>query len=212
MLAYVRRFLPPLSAAAFLSPLFPIVSDKVILSGSKLSLMTGADQPCFFQTLMMFGIPLPARSPTSIRLNILISVLAGIRTFSFGWHAKTNIACWISTITIYNIIPLLIIKITIPNFIGYVILGIALLSMVIWAPADTPKRPLIRKEQRLKAKILSILVITLYFIIYLITDIQIIKNSILYAITIQTILVNPLTYKLTNTQFNNYKYYKKRTK
>ena len=76
---------------------------------------------------------------------------AGIRTFSFGWHAKTNIACWISTITIYNIIPLLIIKITIPNFIGYVILGIALLSMVIWAPADTPKRPLIRKEQRLKA-------------------------------------------------------------
>ena len=137
---------------------------------------------------------------------------AGIRTFSFGWHAKTNIACWISTITIYNIIPLLIIKITIPNFIGYVILGIALLSMVIWAPADTPKRPLIRKEQRLKAKILSILVITLYFIIYLITDIQIIKNSILYAITIQTILVNPLTYKLTNTQFNNYKYYKKRTK
>lgn len=137
---------------------------------------------------------------------------AGIRTFSFGWHAKSNIACWISTITIYNIIPLLIIKITIPNIIGYVILGIALLSMIIWAPADTPKRPLIRKEQRLKAKILSILVITLYFIIYLITDIQIIKNSILYAITIQTILVNPLTYKLTNTQFNNYKYYKKRTK
>ena len=136
---------------------------------------------------------------------------AGIRTFSFGWHAKSNIACWISTITIYNIIPLLIIKITIPNIIGYIILGIALLSMVIWAPADTPKRPLIRKEQRLKAKILSILVITLYFIIYLITDIQIIKNSILYAITIQTILVNPLTYKLTNTQFNNYKYYKKRT-
>ena len=137
---------------------------------------------------------------------------AGIRTFSFGWHAKSNIACWISTITIYNIIPLLITKITIPNIIGYIILGIALLSMVIWAPADTPKRPLIRKEQRLKAKILSILVITLYFIIYLITDIQIIKNSILYAITIQTILVNPLTYKLTNTQFNNYKYYKKRTK
>lgn len=135
---------------------------------------------------------------------------AGIRTFSFGWHAKSNIACWISTITIYNIIPLLIIKITIPNIIGYVILGIALLSMIIWAPADTPKRPLIRKEQRLKAKILSILVITLYFIIYLITDIQIIKNSILYAITIQTILVNPLTYKLTNTQFNNYKYYKKK--
>ena len=59
----------------FLSPFFPIVSNKVILSGSKLSLITGADHPCFFQTLKMFGIPLPARSPTSMRLNILISVL-----------------------------------------------------------------------------------------------------------------------------------------
>lgn len=136
---------------------------------------------------------------------------AGIRTFSFGWHAKTNIACWISTITIYNIIPLLITKITIPNFIGYVILSVALLSMIIWAPADTPKRPLIRKEQRLKAKILSIIIVLIYIVIYLLSNNELINNSLLYALTIQIICINPLTYKLTNTQFNNYKYYKKRT-
>ena len=135
---------------------------------------------------------------------------AGIRTFSFGWHAKSNIACWISTITIYNIIPLLIIKITIPNIIGYIILGIALLSMVIWAPADTPKRPLIRKEQRLKAKILSIIIVLIYIVIYLLSNNELINNSLLYALTIQVICINPLTYKLTNTQFNNYKYYKKK--
>ena len=33
---------------------------------------------------------------------------SGIRTYSFGWHAKTNIGCWISSIIVYNIIPLLI--------------------------------------------------------------------------------------------------------
>ena len=136
---------------------------------------------------------------------------AGIRTFSFGWHAKSNIACWISTITIYNIIPLLIIKITIPNIIGYIILGIALLSMIIWAPADTPKRPLIRKEQRLKAKVLSIIIVLIYIVIYLLSNNDLINNSLQYALTIQVICINPLTYKLTNTQFNNYKYYKKRT-
>ena len=135
---------------------------------------------------------------------------AGIRTFSFGWHAKSNIACWISTITIYNIIPLLIIKITIPNIIGYIILGIALLSMIIWAPADTPKRPLIRKEQRLKAKILSIIIVLIYIVIYLLSNNELINNSLLYALTIQIICINPLTYKFTNTQFNNYKYYKKK--
>lgn len=135
---------------------------------------------------------------------------AGIRTFSFGWHAKSNIACWITTILIYNIIPLLIKNINIPNSIGYIILGISFISVLIWAPADTPKRPLIRKEQRLKAKILSTIVTILYFIIYIFTNYSLIKNTLLYALIIQTICINPLTYKLTNTQFNNYKYYQKK--
>ena len=159
----------------------------------------------------LFVILIIAGITRTIQITLLFLLFyAGIRTFSFGWHAKSNIACWISSITIYNIIPLLISKLTILNYIGYIILGIALLSMIIWAPADTPRRPLIRKEQRLKGKLLSILVVILYFIIYLITDIQIIKTTILYALIIQTILINPLTYKLTNTQFNNYKYYKKK--
>lgn len=135
---------------------------------------------------------------------------AGIRTFSFGWHAKSNIACWITTILIYNIIPLLIKNINIPNNIGYIILGISFISVLIWAPADTPKRPLIRKEQRLKAKILSTIVTIIYFIIYIFTNYSLIKNTLLYALIIQTICINPLTYKLTNTQFNNYKYYQKK--
>ena len=135
---------------------------------------------------------------------------AGIRTFSFGWHAKSNIACWISSITIYNIIPLLISKVNVPNAIGYAIIGIALISMILWAPADTPRRPLIRKKQRLKAKLLSILIVIIYFIIFTFTKCSIIKTTLLYALLIQAILINPLTYKLTNTQFNNYKYYKKK--
>ena len=135
---------------------------------------------------------------------------AGIRTFSFGWHAKSNIACWISSITIYNIIPLLISKVNVPNAIGYAIIGIALISMILWAPADTPRRPLIRKKQRLKAKLLSILIVIIYFIIFTFTKRSIIKTTLLYGLLIQAILINPLTYKLTNTQFNNYKYYKKK--
>ena len=135
---------------------------------------------------------------------------AGIRTFSFGWHAKSNLACWINTITIYNIIPLLISKITIPNLVGYSIIGIALLSMILWAPADTPKRPLIRKNQRKKSKILSIIVVLFYLIIYIFTNNMLIKNTLSYALFIQIICINPLTYKLTKTQFNNYKYYKKK--
>ena len=146
---------------------------------------------------------------TTIETLLFILFYAGIRTFSFGWHAKSNLACWITTILVYNIILLLIINMNFKNYIGYLILGLSLISMILWAPADTPKRPVIRKEARRKSKILSITVVIIYSIIYLFTNSKALKSIILYALLIQTVLINPLTYKITNTRFNNYKYYKK---
>ncbi|MBE6154690.1 MAG: hypothetical protein E7163_03880 [Firmicutes bacterium] len=134
----------------------------------------------------------------------------GIRTFSYGWHAKSNISCWITTILIYNIIPILIKNLTIPSFIGYIILIISFISVILWAPADTPKKPLIRKKQRDKLKILSTIIVLIYSLIFIFSKNTTINNSLIYALTIQIIFINPLTYKLTNTQFNNYKYYKKK--
>lgn len=132
-----------------------------------------------------------------------------IRTYSFGWHAKTSIGCWISSIIVYNIIPLLIKNYTIPNIAGYIILGITLISIILWAPADTPKRPLIRKERRRKCKIITTLVIIVYIVLFIFNINDLINNAIIYASFIQSLFVNPLFYKITNTQFNNYKYYKK---
>ncbi len=140
---------------------------------------------------------------------LLILFYAGIRTFSYGMHAKSNLSCWITTLLIYNGIPLFTQKIDIPNNIGYIILGGALISMILWAPADTPKKPLIRKNQRTKCKILSIIVVLIYSLIYLFSNSIIIKQMIIFALIIQTIIINPLSYKLTNTRFNNYKYYRK---
>ncbi len=140
---------------------------------------------------------------------LFILFYAGIRTFSFGWHANSNIACWITTLLIYNVILYFIINIDYPIYISHIILGISLISMLLWAPADTPKRPLIRKKQRLKSKILSITVLVLYAVIYVTINSNPLKNIILYSLLIQTILINPITYKITNTRFNNYKYYKK---
>ena len=140
---------------------------------------------------------------------LLILFYAGIRTFSYGMHAKSNLSCWITTLLIYNGIPLFTQKIDIPNNIGYIILGGALISMILWAPADTPKRPLIRKNQRIKCKILSIIIVLIYTLIYLFSNNILINQTIIFALIIQTIIINPLSYKLTNTRFNNYKYYKK---
>ena len=134
---------------------------------------------------------------------------SGIRTYSFGWHAKTNIGCWISSIIVYNIIPLLIKNYIISDIIGYIILGIALISMILWSPTDTEKRPLIRKEHRKKCKIISTSVIIVYIFLFMINKNNMINNAIIYASIIQSLFINPLFYKLTNAKYNNYKYYKK---
>ena len=135
---------------------------------------------------------------------------AGIRTFSYGLHAKSNLACWITTIIIYNIIPYFIKNINFPIYMSYIALIVALISMILWAPADTPKKPLIRKKNRKKCKIISIIVVIIYTIIIFMINNTMITNSITYALIIQSIVINPLTYKITKTQFNNYKYYKKK--
>ena len=116
-----------------------------------------------------------------------------IRTCSFGMHAKSNMSCW-----------------TFPNFIGYIILGIGLISILLWAPADTPKKPLIRKKQRLTCKIISTIIIILYGIIFTNSTNNLINNALIYAIIVQSIFINPISYKITKTQFNNYKYYHKK--
>ena len=97
---------------------------------------------------------------------LLIIFYAGIRTFSYGMHAKSNLSCWITTLLIYNGLPLLSKNIIIPNSIGYIVLGVAFISMLLWAPADTPKKPLIRKKQRIKCKIMSLIAVIIYTIIF----------------------------------------------
>jgi accessory gene regulator B len=134
---------------------------------------------------------------------------SGIRTYSFGWHAKTNIGCWISSIIVYNIIPLLIKNNTIPNVVGYIILFTSFLSILIWSPADTEKRPLIRKEHRRKCKIISTSVMIVYIVLFTLNINYLINNAILCACIIQSLFINPLFYKITNAKYNNYKYYKK---
>lgn len=140
---------------------------------------------------------------------LLILFYAGIRTFSYGMHAKSNLACWITTLIIYNGLPILIKYLEISDVFGYIILGIALISIILWAPADTPKKPLIRRKQRIRCKTQSIIIILIYSTIYIFCNINLIKKSIVFALIIQIIFINPLTYKITKTKFNNYKYYKK---
>lgn len=155
-----------------------------------------------------------------ILLAILLKTIKGlllfmlfygiIRLTGFGVHAKKSIHCWISSILIFLIIPILIKYITINNYILYIISLISITILAIYAPADTPKRPLINKKKRIIYKVLTILISIGYLITITIIKDKLIINSLFYSLLLECFLVTPLIYKLFGVSYKNYKNYKRK--
>lgn len=152
----------------------------------------------------------------AIWLNILPEVLLlalgvwALRLFGFGIHMKTSTECWFTTLPLYIGGSLFIKYCSFPNLIAYLIMIIGIIVFLLFAPADTPARPLIRKKKRIRAKIFANLILLIFIILYFITTNIIYKNVIIYAIILESISINPITYKLLSTPFNNYKRFEER--
>ena len=147
----------------------------------------------------------------TIKELLLFMLFYGIiRLTGFGVHAKKSIHCWISSILIFLIIPILIKYITINNYILYIISLISITILAIYAPADTPKRPLINKKKRIIYKVLTILISIGYLITITMIKDKLIINSLFYSLLLECFLVTPLIYKLFGVSYKNYKNYKRK--
>lgn len=144
-----------------------------------------------------------------LELLILTFIYSTMRLYGFGLHAKTSLQCWVTTLPIYIGGCLLIKYINIPSLVAGIIWIFGFLSFILFAPADTPARPLIHREKRIRAKILSMFVLVIYFVLYLCNFNSIFNNAILYALLMESFSINPLIYKISNTRFNNYKFFEK---
>ncbi len=140
---------------------------------------------------------------------LLSLIYSTMRLYGFGLHAKTSLQCWCTTLPVYIGGCLLIKYMVIPEFTAGIIWIFGFLSFLLFAPADTPARPLIHKEKRIRAKVLSLIILVMYLVLYLYQFNPVINNTILYALLMESIVINPLIYKLTGTTFNNYKYFQK---
>ena len=139
---------------------------------------------------------------------LLVMIYSIYRLYGFGIHMKTSLLCWFTTIPIYIGGCLLMKNIMLPTYLVVILWVFGIISFILFAPADTPARPLIHKDKRIRAKILSILIVIISFIIYMIIQDVVIKNLIIYGLLIESISIDPLTYMLFNTEFNNYKKFK----
>ncbi len=129
-----------------------------------------------------------------------------LRMTGFGIHAKKSIDCWISSTIMFIGLPYISKLLIIPLPIHVVMSFVLFILILLYAPADTYKRPLIKKKKRIIYKIITSINTIILLIISFFTN-SVITNLILFGILTEVILVNPLTYKLFNLPYKNYKTY-----
>lgn len=151
-------------------------------------------------------------SIVSIILNLFNEMLIMLICFNvlrmtgFGIHAKKSIDCWISSTIMFIGFPYISKLLTIPLPIHVVMSFVLFILILLYAPADTYKRPLIKKKKRIIYKIVTSINTIILLIISFFTN-SVITNLILFGILTEVILVNPLTYKIFKLPYNNYKNY-----
>ena len=128
-----------------------------------------------------------------------------IRSQAFGIHASKSIYCLISSLITFIGGAYLCIYLVTPLWLMISISIICVIFLILYAPADTEKRPILKRRKIYK--ILTISISLIYLIIVIISNNTYIKNLLFFSILIETILVLPITYKLLGVKYNNYKRY-----
>ena len=160
---------------------------------------------------------------TKIIIILILSIILGIfketllmilfynviRLFAFGLHAKNSIACLITSLILFIGGTYLSIYLDIDIIVKLILSTICIILIIIYAPADTEKRPLINSKKRKKFKILSIItsIIMTSLIIYF--DDNYISNFMLIGFIEATIMILPITYKIVHQLYFNGKFFKR---
>ncbi len=137
-------------------------------------------------------------------LLLLLLAFNFIRLFAFGMHASKSSICLIFSSALFIGGAYLCKTIVLPTTLIYILYLVVLIIMILYSPSDTVKRPLIRKNRRLKFKILSVMVTTTYFITTLLISNNLYINCMIFGLVIECILIIPITYKAFNMPYKNY--------
>ena len=141
---------------------------------------------------------------------LLILLFYGLlRTTGFGLHAKKSWQCWIGSLFTFLLLPYLVKILKIDFYIRLIVSILSIVFIFIYAPADTEKRPLIRKNRRILYKTLCTITAIGLTIYSLYTKNVLIQNAIFFSLILECIMIIPLTYKIFRLKYANYRNYKK---
>lgn len=158
-------------------------------------------------TKMVIIVPIAFLAGVLKELFILLVAFNFLRNPAHGLHATKSWICLLSSTLIFVGVPLISKIITIPLFYEIIIELIGLILIILFAPADTKKAPIIRKNKRIRFKIISTINCIILILINLLIKDSIISNIIVFAIWIEVVLILPITYRIFHLSYNNYKEY-----
>lgn len=129
-----------------------------------------------------------------------------LRTTGFGLHATKSWMCWVSSTLIFIIFPFIAKNIYISVNIKAILGIISIILIFMYAPADTKKHPLVNKKKRDIWKFFSTIncILLVFYSLFINNNIS---NLIIFAIYTEILLINPLSYKIFNLDYDNYKKY-----
>lgn len=140
--------------------------------------------------------------------TLLLIIFYNIIRFSaFGLHAKKSSHCLVISLSLFVGGAYICKYAYLPLILKSIISIICILLISKYAPADTEKRPLINKNKRIRFKILSILSSTIFSILIVIFSEYTISNHLLFGMLAATLMILPISYKILDLPYDNYKRY-----
>ncbi len=130
-----------------------------------------------------------------------------IRSQAFGLHATKSIYCLISSLICFIGGALICKYLILPYWLMIVLSVSCNICLLLYAPADTHKRPIINLKKRKRFKMLSFIFGIIYTILIILIKDYFIVNCLLLGMIEACIMILPITYKTFNLPYNNYKLY-----
>jgi len=136
-----------------------------------------------------------------------IALLAGfnvIRRYAFGLHATNGTVCTAVSVIMFIGVPYLLKDMMISSLTALCIFGFILLSLYLYAPADTESRPLVGEKKRARLKKRAVISGLLLMSVVLLLPDGGIKTMLILGAVYETVSILPLSYKILKRRMNNY--------
>lgn len=140
----------------------------------------------------------------TIEMYIFLIAYGLLRLCAGGAHLNNSIECTVISALIFIGVTYLCIYTDIDISYRVIIAGISICTFVLYSPADTEKKPLIRANDRIKKKINSLFLCYIYLIILFIVKETFILNVLTYSLLLEAFMITTLSYRLFRQPYNNY--------